>query len=391
MRRTLIVLALVSVACAPVSEPSTTTSSIGTTTTADAPTTSSTAAVTSTTTTTTTTPALASLAYEPVAEMPFPVQMTATPGSDHAYIATKGGRIWLYDGSSVSAEPVLDIRERVLNQGERGLLSIALHPVDQTRLFTHYTANDGDTVVSEFTFTDTSLVDPGSERVLMRLAQPAANHNGGMIMFNSDGALLVALGDGGGSNDRFGNGQNTNSLLAGLVRVQVDGDPSPTLYFYGLRNPWRFWLDGGLAYVADVGQNRYEEVTVVELVPGLNFGWPITEASHCFRPSTDCDTTGQVLPQVEVAHGDSGTCSITGGLVYRGEEIPELDGAYFYSDYCGGYLRSFRYTGTEVVDATDWTEQVGIAGRVVGFGVDGSGEMYVMTITQVLKVVQIRE
>lgn len=322
--------------------------------------------------------------------MPFPVEMTTVRGSDHSYIATKDGRVWLYDGSSVSTEPVLDIRARVLNQGERGLLSIALHPDDPHRLFTHYTASDGDTVVSEFSLVETAGADPGSERVLLRLPQPAANHNGGMIMFEPDGSLLVALGDGGGSGDRFGHGQNTDSLLAGLVSVRVDGEPSPTLYSYGLRNPWRFWLDDGLVYVADVGQNLYEEVTVTLLEPGLNFGWPITEGSHCFRPSTGCDMAGIVLPQIEVAHGDSGTCSITGGLVYRGTLIPELEGVYFYSDYCGGYLRSFRYSAGDVLEPADWTDQVGIAGRVVGFGVDGAGEMYVMTTTHVLKVVPVR-
>ena len=334
-------------------------------------------------------PPLEALAYTEVAVLPFAVQLVALPGSPLSYIATKDGRVWVYDGS-LADDPALDIRAQVLNKGEQGLLSIALHPADETRFFAHYTANDGDTVVSEFTFTNPSTIDPDSERVLLRLEQPASNHNGGMIQFGPDEVLFVGLGDGGGANDRFNNGQNLDTLLGGLVTLRVDGDPNPTLYAYGLRNPWRFWIDGLTVYIADVGQNRYEEVSVAPLRPDQNFGWPVTEGAHCFSPSSGCDPSGQVLPVVEVSHGDGGTCSITGGIVYRGNAIPELDGTYFYSDYCGGFLRSFRFDGEGVTDETDWTSQVGIAGRVVGFGVDGEGEMYVVTTTRLLKVVAVR-
>jgi hypothetical protein len=142
--------------------------------------------------------------------------------------------------------------------------------------------------------------------------------------------------------------------------------------------------------VADVGQNLYEEVSVVELAPGLNFGWPITEGLHCYRPSSGCDPSGQVVPVIEVEHGDAATCSITGGVVYRGTAIPELQGAYLYSDYCGGWLRSFRYDDGAAVDQTDWTDQVGVPGRVTGFGVDGAGEVYVTTIEAVFVLVGVR-
>lgn len=333
---------------------------------------------------------LESLAYEKVADLSFPVQLTSVPGRKISYVATKDGRIWIYDGVSVSDEPVLDINTQVLDQGERGLLSIALHPEDADRVFAHYTANNGDTVVSEFALIDDRTADPDSERVLLRLSQPAANHNGGMIQFGPDGILYLGLGDGGGSNDRFNNGQNPGTLLGGLVSISVDGDPDPTLFNFGLRNPWRFWIDDDVIYIADVGQNAYEEVSVVDLAPDINFGWPITEGLHCFRPSSGCDTTGLALPIVEVSHGDAGTCSITGGVVYRGEAIPELFGTYFYSDYCGGYLRSFYFDGTGMRDETDWTEQVGVPGRVVGFGVDGEGEMYVATTNSLLKLVAVR-
>jgi hypothetical protein len=209
-----------------------------------------------------------------------------------------------------------------------------------------------------------------------------------MLQFASDGYLYLGLGDGGGSNDRFGNGQNTDTLLGGLVRFDVD-DPeaAPELYQYGLRNPWRFWIEGSVIYVADVGQNAFEEVSVASLEPGVNYGWPITEGLHCFRPSSGCDTSGLTPPVIEVGHGDAGTCSITGGVVYRGTAIPEIDGHFFYSDYCGGYLRSFRYEDGVVVEEADWTDQMGVAGRVTGFGIDGQGEMYLTTTDRLLKVV----
>jgi len=356
-------------------------------------TTSSAEPTTTTTTTTTTTEVLAHftvLVYDEIARMSFPVQMTARPGATLSYIATKDGHVWVYDGVEVKDTPALDISARVLDSGERGLLSVALHPTDPSRMFLHYTANNDDTVVSEFSFLDDFTADSESERVLLRLSQPAANHNGGMIQFGPGETLYVGLGDGGGSADRFNNAQNPGTLLGGLVTLQVNGDPDPTLFGRGLRNPWRFWIDDDIIYVADVGQGSFEEVSVTDLVADINYGWPITEGLHCFRPAAGCDTTGLTLPVIEVNHGDARTCSITGGVVYRGEAIPEIVGTYFYSDFCGGYLRSFRYEEGDIVGETDWTDQVGIPGRVIGFGVDGEAEMYVGTTDRLLKVVALR-
>lgn len=327
------------------------------------------------------------LAYQPVADLEFPVQLTARPGAEHSYVITKDGRVWLYDGDAVSDQPVLDIADQVRNSGEQGLLSIALHPDDESRFYLHYSDGNGDTVVSEFALAATDRADPASERVLLQVGQPARNHNGGMIQFMPDGRLLLGLGDGGGGGDRFGNGQNPDTLLGGLVSLDVEGDPSPALYAMGLRNPWRFWIDDTLIYIADVGQNAYEEISVSEpLEPGRNYGWPIFEGLHCYE-TAECDGAGLVAPVLEVQHGDAGTCSITGGVVYRGAAIPQLDGHYFYSDYCGGYLRSFLHAGGEATELRDWTEQVGVPGRVSGFGVDGAGEMYVTTTDQLLALV----
>ncbi len=392
MRRCLLGLLLVLSACAGAEPGSTTTSpAVATTSTTIEPATSTTAPATTTTapaTTTTTLAPLQSLAYEEVGALPFPVQMVPWEAFD--LIATKDGRVWLYERTSgqVSEEPVLDIRDQVRNSGEQGLLSIAVDPDDpEGRLFAHYSDLSGDTVVSWFGWGGGRWE---GEHVVLRVDQPARNHNGGMIQFGADGFLYLGLGDGGGANDRYGNGQNRDTLLGGLVRIDAD-DPGaePILYQYGLRNPWRFWIEDDLIYIADVGQNTYEEIDVAPLLPDVNYGWPVYEGLHCF--SAGCEGDGWTFPLVEVTHGDAGTCSITGGVVYRGAAIPEIDGHYFYSDYCGGYLRSFRYLFSgEVADQTDWTDQVGVPGSVVGFGVDGFGEMYVMTTDRMLKLAPVR-
>jgi glucose/arabinose dehydrogenase len=337
--------------------------------------------------TTTTLATLQSLAYEEVSALEFPIHMV--PWGQSALVATKDGQVWGFENGELGDGPLLDISDQVRNDGEQGFLAIAVHPNDESRVFAHYSDNDGDTVVSELAWDGEAL---GEEEVIFTHAQPASNHNGGMIQFGPDGELYLGLGDGGRSNDAFGNGQNTETLLGGLVRIDVDGGDEPSLWQYGLRNPWRFWIDiqAGLIYIADVGQNAFEEVNVADLGEGRNYGWPITEGLHCFSPASGCDTEGLTLPVVEVGHGDAGTCSITGGVRYDGAAIPEIVGHYFYSDYCGGYLRSFLLDGASASEVTDWTGQVGVPGNVASFGVDGAGEMYVLTTDRILKVVPVR-
>lgn len=226
--------------------------------------------------------------------------------------------------------------------------------------------------------------------MLLTVAQPAGNHNGGMVQFGPDGMLHLGLGDGGGSNDRFGHGQNTETLLGGIVRIDPNSGAS-TLWSSGLRNPYRFWFDGDVLYIGDVGQNAYEEIDVVVFDPaGFNFGWPITEGLQCFSPRSGCDTEGITLPLVEVEHGDAGTCSIIGGVVYRGAAIPELDGHYFYSDYCGGWLRSFVSDGATLSAERDWTDEVGRVDNVVSFGTDHNGEIYLLTANAIRRIVPVR-
>ncbi len=336
---------------------------------------------------TTTIPPLISLTYTEIAGgLAAPIAMTAHPGAEEAYLATKDGRVWLLRGAILDSQPVLDITDRVRNDGEQGLLGMALHPLDQSRLFVHYSDRSGDTVVSEFALTGAGG-DASSERLLLQVGQPASNHNGGMIQFGPDGLLYLGLGDGGGAGDRYGTGQNPDTLLAGIVAIDVE-TASAQKIMSGLRNPWRFWIDGDRIVIADVGQNLYEEISVAPLGSGANFGWPITEGLHCYSPRSGCDTTGLTAPILEVEHGDAGTCSITGGVVYSGTAIPELEGRFLYSDYCGGWLRS-----VDPDDPSGWidhTAEVGVPGNVLSFGIDGAGEVYVMTGDSLWRLTPVR-
>ncbi|HSJ28938.1 MAG TPA: PQQ-dependent sugar dehydrogenase [Acidimicrobiia bacterium] len=349
--------------------------STASTTTLPATTSTTTVPTTPTTTPTTTVPALQGLAYRAVPG-PLGFPMIVVPWTEDAsLVAYRSGRIHSFDGSEVDSVALMYLD--VSTDGERGLLGLA---VSEEGVFAHYSDRRGHTVVAEL------ALETGEQRVLFELAQPAGNHNGGMLQFGPDGMLYLGLGDGGGANDQFGHGQNTESLLGGIVRLDPETGAAE-LWSYGLRNPYRFWFDGDVLYIGDVGQNAYEEIDVVEFSPdGYNFGWPITEGLHCFAPRSGCETDGLTLPVVEIAHGDAGTCSVTGGVVYRGTAMPDLDGVYFYSDYCGGWLRSFVYGDGEAIDHRDWTDQVGVPGRVVSFGVDHTGEMYVLTTTTILKI-----
>ncbi|MDE0233901.1 MAG: PQQ-dependent sugar dehydrogenase [bacterium] len=315
-----------------------------------------------------------------------PIFLTASRGAEHSYLAEQGGRILYVLEDEIADQPVLDISEKVTFRGEQGLLGIAVHPAQPSRLFVHYSNLGGHTVVSEFSLSDEGrTADPDSERIIFFAQQPATNHNGGMIQFGPDGYLYLGLGDGGRAGDYYGHGQRPDTPLAALVRIHPDQVTSE-VWWYGLRNPWRFWIDEptGLTYIADVGQDAYEEISLASLSePGINFGWPITEGFHCYEPRQGCDATGLTLPVLEIAHDDGGTCSVTGGVAYRGPAMPGLHGHYFYSDYCGGYLRSFRWDGSLAMDLQEWASDLG---PVVSFGTDGSGEMYILTTASVFRV-----
>jgi glucose/arabinose dehydrogenase len=357
----------------------------------------------STTTTATTIPLepLQGLAYqEVVSGLAFPIFVDAPPDDSRLFIVTKDGRIWLWKDGSLLVDPFLDIADQVRNEGEQGLLGLAFDPAfaDNGRFFVHYSDNSGDTVLSSYVVSaDPDRADPESGQILFEADQPASNHNGGMLAFGPDGYLYLALGDGGRANDAFGHGQRSDTVYGALLRFATDpfgpapGNPFDEVWAYGLRNPWRFSFDGDLIYIGDVGQGSFEEINVASAgEPGLNYGWPISEGLHCFAPSSGCDVEGITLPVIEVAHSDGGTCSITGGYVYRGSEIPELEGHYFYSDYCGGWLRSFLWDGTAVTGESDWTDDVGSIGRITSFGTDASGEIYVTTGDTVYRITPVR-
>ena len=326
-----------------------------------------------------------------------PLYLTAPPSDARLFVVEQSGRIHIIENGSRLATPFLDITDRVLSGGERGLLSVAFHPQYATNGFFYVSYNDhnGDTRIERYTVTaDVTLADQGSAKLILSVEQPFSNHNGGLIVFGPDGMLYVGLGDGGSGGDPLGHGQNRNSLLGALLRIDVDGgDPFAVppdnpfvgdagaraeIWAYGLRNSWRFAFDRqeGNLYIADVGQNLWEEVSVVtSTTGGLNFGWNTMEGAHCF-PSGTCSTDGLVIPTLEYGQSN-GACSITGGYVYRGDAIPAIRGHYFYSDYCAGFLRSFRFSDGGASLESEW--DVGHLGSVLSFGEDANGELYILS------------
>ena len=317
-------------------------------------------------------------------------------GDDRLFIVEQPGRIRIFKNGELLAQPFLDITDKVTIDGnEQGLLSVAFHPdyKNNGQFFVDYTRQkDGATVIERYTASsgDPDRADDQSGKVILTIAQPEANHNGGLIKFGPDGYLYVGMGDGGGKGDRhgsIGNGQDRNSLLGKLLRIDVTNQDTfaipPTnpfgteVWAYGLRNPWRFSFDRstGDLYIADVGQNTYEEVNVQAAASagGENYGWRIMEGLHCFNPQEGCDQAGLVLPIAEYSH-DVGGCSITGGYVYRGLQYPALDGAYFFADYCTGYIWSLQRNGDQWL----MTKRLESGLQISSFGEDVNGEIYVI-------------
>jgi len=336
-----------------------------------------------------------------------PVFLSQPLNDGRIFVVEQGGRIRLIRNGVLQTTPFLDITSRVLSGGERGLLSVAFHPNYATNHFFYVyftTQTNGDIRVERFTTTSNpDVADPTTSKLIITAAHSQfANHNGGLLSFGPDGMLYAGLGDGGGGGDPLGNGQNFNSLLGSLLRLDVDhGDPYAIpadnpfvnqanhrgeIWAKGLRNPWRYAFDAttSLLYIADVGQNLHEEVDVVGTNQGgLNYGWNIMEGATCYN-ATSCNQTGLTLPIIDYTHS-GGACSITGGYVYRGSAIPGIRGHYFYSDYCAGFIKSFRYSNGAAVDQKDWGLTTPF---VTSFGLDFAGEMYVMSGDTILKLAQ---
>jgi uncharacterized repeat protein (TIGR03806 family) len=332
-----------------------------------------------------------------------PVFLTnANDGSDRIFVVEKPGRIAVFSNQTdvEESQVFLDIQDRVEVRGsESGLLSLAFHPnfPDSNKFYVCYNYGDFYSRVSEFrvTPTDSNLADTTSERVLLTVSQPYTNHNGGQLAFGLDGYLYIGFGDGGSGGDPLGHGQNKQTLLGAILRIDVDttmgernyGIPSDNplvanmqdwreeLWAWGLRNPWRFSFDRltGDLWAGDVGQNRWEEIDLIE--KGKNYGWNIMEGSHCYRPVSGCDTTGLTLPVVEYEHTGATGRSVTGGYVYRGDRLERLQGTYIYGDYVVRTIWGLQYENGEIIDHKVLAQS---PVSISSFGEDEAGDVYIV-------------
>ena len=325
-----------------------------------------------------------------------PIDLVVWPGGG-LLIAEQRGSVTLYQDDG-RRRGVLDLSGQVRFRGEEGLLSIALGPDWEQNpfLYVYYSPRDGSlTRLSRFDLVAGSAV-AASELIILEIPQPFPNHNGGAIRFGPDGMLYLGLGDGGAANDPRGHGQNRSTLLGAIIRIDVSrasadqpyrvppdnpflgvADTRPEIYAWGLRNPWRMAFDPetGDLWAGDVGQNRVEEIDIIR--PGLNYGWNTFEGDECFTRQSNCDALTDHEPPVAVYGRDQG-CSVTGGVVYRGDAIDGLNGAYLYADYC-----TSRLWGLAQQDG-DWTirelvDPGAIGWRIVSFAVDEDGEALILT------------
>lgn len=324
-----------------------------------------------------------------------PVAIVAMPdkADKRLFVVEQAGVIRVVTAEkTLDATPFLDITGKVKSGGELGLLGLAFHPkvTDNNYFFVNYTDKNLNTIIARYSISaETGRADPASEKVVLKVKQPYANHNGGDLAFGPDGQLYIGLGDGGSGGDPEDRGQNKNELLGKILRINVDSDAyaipagnpfaagggKPEIWALGLRNPWRFSFDSktGDLYIADVGQGNYEEINLQLATSkgGENYGWRCYEGTHAFKTTGCQGVNSYVQPILEYDHTEE-RCSVTGGYVYRGSAFPALDGKYFYGDYCGGQLYySEQASGTWTpILAADTGYQIST------FGQDGMGELY---------------
>jgi glucose/arabinose dehydrogenase len=308
------------------------------------------------------------------------------------FVVEQYGAIQILESGAALSEPFLDVSDLVSTIGEQGLLGLAFHPgyAQNGRFFVNYTNHDGDTVVAEYKrSSDPNKADPTPVKTLLTIDQPYPNHNGGNVVFGPDGFLYIGMGDGGLADDPNGNGQDPDSKLGKMLRIDVDNYPAappgnvpggdPDVWDLGMRNPWRWSFDActGDLYIGDVGQDAWEEIDVEPAGEGnKNYGWDVMEGTHCHEPSSGCDQTGLTMPVIEYPHGAD--CSVTGGFVYRGAAIPNLVGTYFYGDYCTGNIWTFKWKDGAISEQADLTSDLESAGTTISsFGQDTAGELYV--------------
>jgi glucose/arabinose dehydrogenase len=328
-------------------------------------------------------------------EAPLFVATPDTSGS-RIFVVEQTGRIRIVRDGRVLPRPFLDLSNLTSAGGERGLLGLAFHPSyhENGAFFVDFTDRVGNTRIMRFRVSaNPDRADSASGRLVLRVVQPYPNHNGGMLAFGRDGMLYVGMGDGGSGGDPHGYGQSRATLLGKILRLDIDhGHPYAIprdnpfadsvgargeIWSYGMRNPWRFAFGraDSMLYVADVGQDRWEEIDVVpDSARGLNYGWNVREGAHPFH-AVEGATGPFVEPAAEYGHEDG--CSVTGGYPYRGEALAGLQGTYFFSDWCGGWLRSFRWEHGRAVERRQW--DVGPLGPVTSFGEDAHGELYLTT------------
>jgi len=345
------------------------------------------------------------------ASLSFPLFLTAPPGDTRLFVVERGGAIKIIDRTSGNViATFLNISNLLPNPvgSEQGLLGLAFDPQYATnrRFYVSYTDAGGNSVIARY------LRDPvlpnvalsAADRIILSVAQPFANHNGGMIAFGlTDNFLYIGLGDGGDANDPGNRAQDTSVLLGKLLRIDVSQGIAPQppytipptnpfvgqlgvreeIWSIGLRNPWRFSFDRQTVdlYIADVGQGAREEVNASTFASGagkgVNYGWKIMEGTICRPPTSMCNMAGLTLPVVDYDHS-AGACSITGGYVYRGSAIPALRGSYFYGDFCARFVRSFRLVNGMATEQASWPA-LNPGGNITSFGEDAAGELYIMT------------
>jgi glucose/arabinose dehydrogenase len=352
------------------------------------------------------TPAAFEIAFPSLPQLERPTVMVELPGQEQMLLAEQGGRVVTFpkDPSASTVTVALDWTERTSRSGnEEGFLGLALDPEfeDNGHVFIHYSARPGDRrgqisrLNSSGTGTDVRI-DRASELPILTVPQPYSNHNGGQLAFGPDGMLYIGLGDGGSGGDPNGYGQDlTANLLGSILRVDVRGASTQNPYSipsdnpfagpnrtergetwaYGLRNPWRFSFDRetGLLVAADVGQNEWEEIDIIE--KGGNYGWNIMEGPDCFEPREGCSQEGLTLPIAW--YGRDAGCSVTGGYVYRGEAVPALTGAYLYADFCNGTVWSIPRINSD--DRGDPIVLLESGPQIASFAQDLTGELYLLS------------
>lgn len=343
-----------------------------------------------------------------------PVYIAAPAGDSRLFVVERLGRIQVVVNDVTQAAPLLDISNRIGTDGERGLLSMAFDPqfASNGLFYIFFTEPNGSIAIERLRMSATlaNRADPASALRIITIAHPThSNHNGGQVAFGPDGMLYLATGDGGSSGDPDNNAQNLRSLLGKLLRLDVRnanmGSPyeippsnpfadgikgRAEIWAYGLRNPWRFSFDAPTArlYIADVGQNRREEINAVATsAAGINYGWAIMEGNLCYS-NASCTTSGLQLPAFDYDHGDNDAngCSIIGGMVYRGSALAGLEGSYLYSDYCKAFLHSLVVTNGKAGTPTVWP--IPDIGQVVSFGSDGFGEPYLIASSGIYRIVK---